>query len=331
MSTNKTGRNDPCPCGSGRKYKRCCGQSGGQPLTDPADDLMQAMSERTFATVEEADAFAKYYAQQANETGRDAFEGLSPSQMMSFLYKPFESPHTIEFAHSGVAAADAPIMRLFNALAEAIGDDGLRTTDKGNLPRAFCQAAHRDFPGVVRDDPFADLERVNREADFHRLHITRIVAQEAGLIRKYKGRFLLTKKARRLQANDGIYPVLLATHASRFNWAYSDGFPELYIVQQAFAFTLYLLHRHGARERTQTFYEDAFMCAFPTALDSMEDNPWRDAESQLRTCYTVRTLVRFAGFLGLIHVQWVGGGLGSPDYRITKTPLLDAAVRFHLK
>jgi uncharacterized protein YecA (UPF0149 family) len=21
----KTGRNDPCPCGSGRKYKSCCG------------------------------------------------------------------------------------------------------------------------------------------------------------------------------------------------------------------------------------------------------------------------------------------------------------------
>jgi uncharacterized protein len=23
----KTGRNDPCPCGSGKKYKRCCGQA----------------------------------------------------------------------------------------------------------------------------------------------------------------------------------------------------------------------------------------------------------------------------------------------------------------
>ena len=22
----RTGRNDPCPCGSGRKYKRCCGK-----------------------------------------------------------------------------------------------------------------------------------------------------------------------------------------------------------------------------------------------------------------------------------------------------------------
>ncbi|MGH6777570.1 MAG: SEC-C metal-binding domain-containing protein, partial [Bradyrhizobium sp.] len=21
----KVGRNDPCPCGSGQKYKRCCG------------------------------------------------------------------------------------------------------------------------------------------------------------------------------------------------------------------------------------------------------------------------------------------------------------------
>ncbi|WP_197030781.1 SEC-C metal-binding domain-containing protein, partial [Halomonas sp. BC04] len=22
----KVGRNDPCPCGSGKKYKQCCGQ-----------------------------------------------------------------------------------------------------------------------------------------------------------------------------------------------------------------------------------------------------------------------------------------------------------------
>ena len=23
---NKVGRNDPCPCGSGKKYKKCCGK-----------------------------------------------------------------------------------------------------------------------------------------------------------------------------------------------------------------------------------------------------------------------------------------------------------------
>ena len=24
-AVNKVGRNDPCPCGSGKKYKKCCG------------------------------------------------------------------------------------------------------------------------------------------------------------------------------------------------------------------------------------------------------------------------------------------------------------------
>ena len=25
-NTKKVGRNDPCPCGSGKKYKKCCGK-----------------------------------------------------------------------------------------------------------------------------------------------------------------------------------------------------------------------------------------------------------------------------------------------------------------
>ena len=32
-STPKAGRNDPCPCGSGKKYKRCCGEA--QAWTNP--------------------------------------------------------------------------------------------------------------------------------------------------------------------------------------------------------------------------------------------------------------------------------------------------------
>jgi len=27
VNTNQIGRNDPCPCGSGKKYKKCCGMS----------------------------------------------------------------------------------------------------------------------------------------------------------------------------------------------------------------------------------------------------------------------------------------------------------------
>jgi uncharacterized protein YecA (UPF0149 family) len=25
VASSKIGRNDPCPCGSGKKYKKCCG------------------------------------------------------------------------------------------------------------------------------------------------------------------------------------------------------------------------------------------------------------------------------------------------------------------
>jgi uncharacterized protein YecA (UPF0149 family) len=27
-ASDKVGRNDPCPCGSGKKYKKCCGANG---------------------------------------------------------------------------------------------------------------------------------------------------------------------------------------------------------------------------------------------------------------------------------------------------------------
>jgi hypothetical protein len=47
MPSDRVSRNDPCPCGSGRKYKHCCGRAGGpgtgRPNTAPAgqpDDFL---------------------------------------------------------------------------------------------------------------------------------------------------------------------------------------------------------------------------------------------------------------------------------------------------
>ncbi len=36
MTSNKVGRNDPCPCGSGKKYKYCCEQTGATPAQNQA-------------------------------------------------------------------------------------------------------------------------------------------------------------------------------------------------------------------------------------------------------------------------------------------------------
>jgi hypothetical protein len=37
--SSKTGRNDPCPCGSGKKYKKCCGAPKGEVKTVRTKDI----------------------------------------------------------------------------------------------------------------------------------------------------------------------------------------------------------------------------------------------------------------------------------------------------
>lgn len=43
--TKKVGRNDPCPCGSGKKYKKCCEQRLGPKRKFQASVLSSGMNE----------------------------------------------------------------------------------------------------------------------------------------------------------------------------------------------------------------------------------------------------------------------------------------------
>lgn len=60
-STLKPGRNDPCPCGSGEKYKRCC---GALPAQAPAKAVVPAQSERArLVSLFNAEAYIELEAQ----------------------------------------------------------------------------------------------------------------------------------------------------------------------------------------------------------------------------------------------------------------------------
>lgn len=37
----KIGRNEPCPCGSGKKYKKCCGLKESMDFSLPEDTLTE--------------------------------------------------------------------------------------------------------------------------------------------------------------------------------------------------------------------------------------------------------------------------------------------------
>jgi SEC-C motif len=45
----KIGRNQLCPCGSGQKYKRCCGSLAGTPMPRPASPEMIRALEAHYA------------------------------------------------------------------------------------------------------------------------------------------------------------------------------------------------------------------------------------------------------------------------------------------
>lgn len=49
----KTGRNDPCPCGSGKKYKHCCLEK------DQADELAPAIAQRVALQAQKANQAAQ--------------------------------------------------------------------------------------------------------------------------------------------------------------------------------------------------------------------------------------------------------------------------------
>lgn len=338
MKIPAIGRNDPCPCGSGRKFKKCClGRQASIPsdgvAAEVSADLRQAMESMSFGSLDEVEAFVGRHTEQRNRNPIDEFHGLSPELMHRMLHFPFASPDLVLFPDVLDTSPIAPILTLFEMLVEAIGETGLKPTAKGNLPRKVCREAALTYWGeeVYREKTrFGDI---NREEDFMDLHVARLVAELAGLVRKYKRRFILSRNCRALLAGKGLaalYPQMLKAYAEQFNWSYRDRYPELRFIQTAFLFTLYLLARYGDTWRPHEFYEDSFLRAFPMVLDEVSQHPVFSPEEEVRRCYTWRTLVHFVGFFGLAAVEPVSDKRFGREYRVKGLPLLHAAVQFRL-
>ena len=69
MTTNKVGRNDQCPCGSGKKYKQCCEQTGATPKQsalvnfNPQHALQTAMAQHQSGNLIAAESLYKQVLQ----------------------------------------------------------------------------------------------------------------------------------------------------------------------------------------------------------------------------------------------------------------------------
>lgn len=330
MSTDKTGRNDPCPCGSGKKFKHCCiGMIG---INEGIKDAFRNYLEQNpIATQSELTAFADRLMPAINMSPIDDFKGLSASQMAELLHNP-ESQSVIEFPLMAKTKPEAPLLTLFMFIAEAIETQELKATAKGNLPRAFCRDIAKRY---FSDDDYRKMVRIGEirsEEEFRELHSARLIAGLAGLIKVRNGHYLFTKEAITLlkeNNSSAIFQKLLRAFAYKFLWSFVDNLPELQIIQQSLLFTLYLIKLNGAREVHSDYYTEAFLQAFPIVLREVPDNKYITGEKLISIAYTNRTFFWFLRMSGLCKVEEIGEKY-SDNYTIKPLPLFYEMVRFNL-
>jgi len=302
------------------------------PLQNMKEDIHNLLGSREFESMEEVQDVLDTYGAQANYAPSEDFHGLSADQMYRFLHRPFESAELITFPQQLKTMPESKAAYLLSHLIEGIGEKGIKLTATGNLGRKFCQKVGANYFERYPDKHFAANLKINSERDMKPLNTIRLSAHTAGLIRKYKGRIVLTKKCRKALDNGDIqelYPLLFKGYCQKFNWAYRDGYEELYIIQQSFPFLLFLLNKYGSNWRPASFYSDIFLNAFPMALEEISPSSYMEPEESLQNCFILRSLRRFADFFGIAELERTSTDPLKERFRIRKSPLFDEMVRLH--
>jgi hypothetical protein len=334
-----TGKNDSCPCGSGRTYEKCCyggdilkasGRMDAKTFSQAIGALMEG---RQFSSLEEANAELDRLTRARNTAPLNEFCGLSPEQMNRFLYHPFDSSGLIDFNLALTSFPDSQFFRLFTFLLNATAKDELKATSQGNLPVKFVKDAAQWYYGEQGYQERRRYISFRTETDFAVLHTVRLIAVMSGFIRKQKGCFHLTKNGAAVLENgmDGrAFFKIFKGYTGKFNWGYNDRYPELYFVQHAFLFTLFVLKKYGDIFRPASFYENLFLTAFPKVIREVPEVPYDTREDTLKHCFTLRSLSRFGHFFGFVELSDPKNDRWIEKLEIKKTPFLDGWVRFSI-
>jgi hypothetical protein len=104
------GRNDPCPCGSGKKYKHCCLNAGTAQAAAPADLNWRRMRGLLDGFPDEMLRFtAQAYGPPAVHEAWDEFTGLDTLEFDSNT--PLRGRHSV-----GTAAIKGEAARVFRVV-----------------------------------------------------------------------------------------------------------------------------------------------------------------------------------------------------------------------
>lgn len=268
-----------------------------------------------------------------NERPQRELGGLSPDQVRRLLESDWDDPDGVvrlpedltldRLGHSGILANARTLLRL------AIEHDGLGATQKGNLKLDVVAALIERWQ--TEDAMFRFLrERRTRltERDVWPVHELRVVCGLAGLLRKRKQRFEVSRRGRDLAAPDRagtLYALLFRTWFRKFNLAYGS-ITEWPALQRQAAFTLYRLPRVADDWRTAPDLLPEVALPYALAHAPLADGVIRDLSASLLAGHVLDPLVEF----GLIERHSPGRFPSSTEDRYRVTPLATRFPEYHI-
>jgi len=300
----KVGRNDQCPCGSGKKYKRCCMDTTSKHHAEIFDDIAQTVAMNPYLTMDELNLVTQHKVAERNNRPIEDFCGLTPTQMANWLYAPFSQLDWVNISTPEDLSTSPVMSYLALIFDQAMMQDGsIKATAKGNLPARLVKQASELLPefAVAQFETVPSISEFagNNEDKFNALHYTRVLAQLAGILYLKGGRFYVKKAARKQYQAQGItaffLPVLEAA-VKQYNWSYLDAFTEEVELRTFWVFMVWRLQTHGSVEKLT----DEVCTAFPDLLQRFADDDFFSPRDQLRVLIELRFVERFLQFWGFV-------------------------------
>jgi len=265
---------------------------------------------------------------EQNNRSISEFEGYSPFEMHQILHFTFETESPIKLQKlSDSEYKKIPILNQIKYLADLIEKNGeIKLTNKGYLPTKIVSDLYQQ--GFMKDEYIEKgISKLYKETDSMTVNLTRILIEMAGLAKKRKGKLSLTKSSKKIIGNnEKLLRLILLTFATKFNWAYYDGYGENQIGQLGYGFSLILLSKYGQIRRLDSFYAEKYFKAYPNLLDSIEPS-YNTLEKYSSDCYSIRTFDRFLDYFGLIKIDVEGKGIIDSIKYIQKTDLFDRLIK----
>lgn len=329
----KPGRNEPCPCGSGKKYKRCCINSIAKQHASMLDDIEQVAAMNPHLSLEELNIVAEQKIKAANNRPHPDFCSLSSAQMSNWLYAPFKELEWVTI-HTPDNLNTSPVMRyLVLMLDEAVQSDGsFKATSKGNLPTKIVKQASELLPefAISQFERHISISEYagSNEDKFNALHYSRVLAEIAGIIYRRSGRYYVKKAAQKQYLTHGIqafFISMLEAATTQYNWGYLDGWEHDIDLRTFWLFMLWRLQSHG---NTEQLIEE-MITAFPDLLLKCPADKYSSPNQLLGTMIESRFIERFLEFWGFVTVVPMRhvNELLKPD-KVAIQPLMKQAFQF---